>query len=93
MPSETALAHGAHVAPGHGHHVRQQHHFDSMDQQQEASVFGMWIFLVTEVLFFGGMFMAYILYRTGHRGRAAASHHLTFRSAPSTRRRSSGQSR
>ena len=38
---------------------------------------GMWIFLVTEVLFFGGMFMAYILYRTWYpEAWAAASHHL-----------------
>jgi cytochrome c oxidase subunit 3 len=48
-----------------------------MEQQQEASVLGMWIFLVTEVLFFGGMFMAYILYRMWYPAAwAAASHHL-----------------
>ena len=36
---------------------------DTLDQQLYASTFGMWVFLVTEVLFFGGLFMAYILYR------------------------------
>jgi cytochrome c oxidase subunit 3 len=45
------------------HHPRLQHHFDTLDQQLYASTFGMWVFLVTEVLFFGGLFMAYILYR------------------------------
>jgi len=43
-----------------------QHHFDSFDQQQEASYFGMWLFLAQEVMFFGGLFTAYIVYRTEH---------------------------
>jgi cytochrome c oxidase subunit 3 len=34
-----------------------------MQQQQEAATLGMWIFLVTEVMFFGGLLMAYLLYR------------------------------
>jgi cytochrome c oxidase subunit III len=50
-------------AETHPHHPRQQHHFYSMAQQLEASILGMWVFLVTEVMFFGGMFMAYIVYR------------------------------
>ena len=37
--------------------------FADADQQAEASHLGMWTFLATEVLFFGGLFMAYILYR------------------------------
>ena len=45
------------------HHPALQHHFDTLEQQQNASMLGMWMFLVTEVLFFGGFFMAYILYR------------------------------
>ena len=45
------------------HHPALQHHFDTLEQQQNASTLGMWMFLVTEVLFFGGFFMAYILYR------------------------------
>ncbi|HMG35297.1 MAG TPA: cytochrome c oxidase subunit 3 family protein [Blastocatellia bacterium] len=53
------------------------HHFDSVEQQREAGTLGMWAFLVTEILFFGGMFMAYILYRTKDPvSFAAASHHL-----------------
>lgn len=40
------------------------HHFESYDQQREASSLGMWLFLVTEVMFFGGLFLAYIVYRS-----------------------------
>ncbi len=38
--------------------------FDDMPQQHEASSFGMWVFLATEVLFFGGLFTSYVVYRT-----------------------------
>jgi cytochrome c oxidase subunit 3 len=48
----------------HPHDPRLQHHFYSMEQQLEASILGMWVFLVTEVMFFGGLFLAYIVYRT-----------------------------
>src|SRR6185295_205657 len=61
-----SLGAGHAMAVGHGehaHHPRQQHHFHSMAQQLEASTLGMWVFLVTEVMFFGGLFMAYIVYR------------------------------
>ncbi len=48
-----------------------------MDQQLEASILGMWVFLVTEVMFFGGLFMAYIVYRTLYpEAWVAGSHHL-----------------
>ncbi len=40
-----------------------QHHFDTLEQQHEAATLGMWLFLITEVLFFGGLFLAYMLYR------------------------------
>ncbi len=38
--------------------------FDDADQQRSAATFGMWVFLTTEVLFFGGMFVAYAVYRS-----------------------------
>ncbi len=38
--------------------------FDDLEQQREASTLGIWIFLATEVLFFGGLFTAYIIFRT-----------------------------
>ena len=39
------------------------HQFDSAEQQRQASSLGMWIFLVTEVMFFGGLFAGYVIYR------------------------------
>ena len=54
-----------------------QHHFDSMEQQRDASALGMWVFLVTEILFFGGLFLAYTVYRAQYpRAFAEASRHL-----------------
>lgn len=45
------------------HHPAQAHQFDSMEQQQDASTFGMWVFLLTELMMFGGLFTAYLIYR------------------------------
>ena len=56
LPEAVAHNHG-------GHHPMLAHHFDSLEEQNVASTLGMWVFLVTEVLFFGGLFMAYTLYR------------------------------
>jgi cytochrome c oxidase subunit III len=73
------LASAGHTAgPGHAeHHPKLRHHFYSMDQQFEASILGMWVFLVTEIMFFGGMFLIYILYRTLYpEAWLAGSHHL-----------------
>jgi cytochrome c oxidase subunit 3 len=55
-----AAAHGA--AP-----PELRHHFADLPAQREASSLGMWVFLVTEVLFFGGMFTAYVIYRATYR--------------------------
>lgn len=38
--------------------------FDTAEQQKDASTLGMWIFLITEIMFFGGMFLAYTVYRS-----------------------------
>lgn len=40
------------------------HHFDNLEQQREASTLGMWVFLITEIMFFGGLFTGYVIYRT-----------------------------
>lgn len=40
------------------------HQFEDMDQQRDAGSLGMWVFLVTEVMFFGGLFATYIVYRS-----------------------------
>lgn len=42
------------------------HHFGSHRQQFDAAKFGMWLFLVTEILFFSGLFCAYAVYRSSH---------------------------
>jgi cytochrome c oxidase subunit III len=60
----------------HGHRSL-QHHFENMEQQREAGTLGMWVFLVTEIMFFGGMFLAYTLYRSTYPlAFASASNHL-----------------
>ncbi|MEM7577457.1 MAG: cytochrome c oxidase subunit 3, partial [Planctomycetota bacterium] len=48
---------------GHAHHPAQAHHFGSMAQQFESGKLGMWVFLATEILMFGGLFCAYAIYR------------------------------
>ena len=59
------------------HHPALAHHFDTLDQQQEASSLGMWVFLLTEILFFGALFMVYAVYRMWYpEAFAASSHHL-----------------
>jgi cytochrome c oxidase subunit 3 len=60
LPDTTALAESGRPARAH---APLAHHFENLAQQREASTLGMWIFLVTEVLFFGGLFAAYAVYR------------------------------
>ena len=40
-----------------------EHQFDDAEQQREAATMGMWLFIATEILFFGGMFLGYTVYR------------------------------
>jgi cytochrome c oxidase subunit 3 len=71
------MSHHAAGHAAHGHNPNLQHHFYSMEQQLEASILGMWVFLVTEIMFFGGMFMIYILYRVLYpEGWVLGSNHL-----------------
>jgi cytochrome c oxidase subunit 3 len=61
----------------HQHPARLAHQFDSLEQQKEAATLGMWAFLITEILFFGGLFMVYTVYRSQYPDAfAAASHEL-----------------
>src|SRR6202158_1007953 len=39
------------------------HQFEDLKQQQETDDLGVWIFLVTEIMFFGGLFASYAIYR------------------------------
>ncbi|MEN9579867.1 MAG: Quinol oxidase subunit 3 [Pseudomonadota bacterium] len=69
--SEATTADKTHGADGHDHSGHGEfpflaHHFDTPQQQFETGKLGIWLFLVTEVLFFGGLFCAYALYRSLH---------------------------
>ena len=67
----------SHAATETHSHPALQHHFENMEQQRDAGTLGMWVFLVTEIMFFGGMFLAYTLYRSEHGAAfASASNHL-----------------
>jgi cytochrome c oxidase subunit III len=58
----TASADGHDHDQGHPKHLA--HHFDSLEQQYESNKFGMWAFLLTEILFFTGLFVIYANLRT-----------------------------
>jgi len=53
---------------GHDHHGPEwlAHHFDTPDQQNTSAKLGMWVFLGTEILMFGGLFCAYAVWRANH---------------------------
>ena len=71
-PETHAVAH----EPSHHHHpAALAHHFEDLGQQSEAATLGMWVFLVTEVLFFGGLFLAYTIYRGWYPDAFAVSSH------------------
>ncbi|MEZ4869157.1 MAG: cytochrome c oxidase subunit 3 family protein [Caldilineaceae bacterium] len=58
-------------------HTALGHHFEDLAQQREANTLGMWAFLATEVLFFGGLFAAYLVYRSAYpTAFAQGSEHL-----------------
>lgn len=53
-----------------------QHHFEDFHQQHESSILGMWFFISQEILFFGGLLVAYIVYRLNYyEAFIEASHH------------------
>lgn len=51
---------------GHDHPPHLAHHFETPKQQFESGKLGMWVFLATEILMFGGLFCAYAIYRGNH---------------------------
>jgi cytochrome c oxidase subunit III len=54
-----------------------QHQFENMEQQEESVSIGMWMFLVQEIMFFGGLFTAYLVFRSRYpMAFAAGSNHL-----------------
>ena len=59
------------------HSLALRHQFDDVEQQKDASTLGMWLFLATEILFFGGMFCCYTVYRSAYPAAfGLASNHL-----------------
>jgi cytochrome c oxidase subunit 3 len=84
VSDSTAISHGAAGAahqehPDHQDHPAYlRHHFSSTEQQADAAGFAMWLFLLTEVMFFGGLFTAYLIYRNWYYPAfVAASHQLS----------------
>ena len=61
------------AATPHGEFL--QHHFTTAEQQADAGKIGMWLFLVTEVLLFGGLFVGFAIMQSLHREAFVAAHH------------------
>jgi len=64
--AHSADSHDAHGHDAHGDHAKYPflaHHFDTPNQQFESGKLGMWVFLATEVLFFGALFVMYAIMR------------------------------
>jgi cytochrome c oxidase subunit 3 len=76
MSTENLALHKPHDDPaGHaGHPAHLAHHFDTMGQQFDAGKLGMWVFLATEILMFGGLFCAYSVYRANNPDVFAFAH-------------------
>src|SRR3982751_1634845 len=76
--STTPATHDAHEGDAHGHgnghdpHLA--HHFDTPEQQFASGKLGMWVFLATEILMFGGLFCAYSVYRHNHQDVFEVAH-------------------
>lgn len=67
MSTAHPTAHDAHGHDhAHGHPAHLAHHFDTPEQQFASGKLGMWSFLATELLMFGGLFCAYSVYRANH---------------------------
>jgi len=77
VSDSTAIAHDTAAEAHHEHPPYQRHHFETVSQQFDATNFAMWLFLLTEVMFFGGLFTAYLLLRNWYYPAfVVASHQL-----------------
>ncbi len=77
MSDSQVVVHGAAEGAHHEHLPYQRHHFETIAQQNDATNFAMWLFLLTEIMFFGGLFTAYLIYRNWYYPAfVAASHQL-----------------
>lgn len=75
LDSQTVIVPQSQAELEHEHSPHLHHHFANMGQQREASNFGMWLFLLTEIMFFGGMFTAYLIYRNWYYPAFVAGSH------------------
>jgi cytochrome c oxidase subunit 3 len=87
VPDNSAIVHGAQESAtaannangANSAHPEQpsylRHHFNSTEQQADTSNFAMWLFLLTEVMFFGGLFTAYLIYRNWYYPAFVAGSH------------------
>jgi cytochrome c oxidase subunit 3 len=66
---------GAVAATGLSPQYHLAHHFDTSDQQFESNRMGVWLFLVTEILFFGGLFCAFAVFRSWYFNGFVEAHH------------------
>jgi cytochrome c oxidase subunit III len=81
VPDSVSAAHGGDGARGrdethHAHNPHLAHHFDTPEQQFASNKLGMWVFLATEILMFGGLFCAYAVYRHNHPDVFVYAHHF-----------------
>ncbi len=74
----TTTSHGAAGGDSHGAHPPGfAHQFEDIEQQLDSTTFGMWVFLAQEIMFFGGLFCGYSIYRSMMPlGFETASNHL-----------------
>jgi cytochrome c oxidase subunit III len=80
VSDSSAIAHGGVQAAEHGHSPHLHHQFESVKQQADAGNLAMWLFILTEVMFFGGLFTVYMVYRNWYyRAFVAASHQLDWK--------------
>lgn len=80
MSDSQVVVHGAAEGAHHEHLPYQRHHFETYAQQSDATNFAMWLFLLTEVMFFGGLFTAYLIFRNWYYPAfVEASHQLDIR--------------
>ena len=66
MSTTTTVAHEGGHGHSHDHPKHLAHHFETLDQQFDAGKLGIWTFLLTEVLFFSALFVAYTVYRSNY---------------------------
>ncbi len=75
MSTTSVEVHG-HGGGDHGHHdPNQQHHFTTMEQQLDTVKIGMWLFLATEILLFGGLFVGFGMMQARFSQEFVEAHH------------------